>query len=447
VPYGYIGNYQATYWNINGSLSNSGNLGSDDYRSRTLGSATGYVTHNTDGTKSVSFSGSFNPTAWYQIIEVSGSATLPNLHKPPEIESITLTENNQQLIDLSVDEAKITQYLSNKTFAITSPTYDSATITNYSIYHNNILIGTSNGGDVTINFYDVGKLITTNIEGIDYVTLLITATDSLNGYTTRLFNFEVYLYDKPTYDGVKTNILRKSDYNTSLIDNYALLNFYGNFYKNATDPIGLHNSCVVEYKIWQDGTTEPVNYITLQTTIIDNQVKVEDYLLSNIDFLTIYNYKIRITDTFDSTGSIKESTVPLGVATWTEFADRVDFLKLTVQDYNPFEYSEDETICGVWNDGYDEKTLYRKVIDIGSLPNASSTTTSHNISDIEMIVNIHGVAIRSVDNDTLPIPYVTFNTNNAGGIMVYVNSTNVVVNTTTDRSAYDGYIILEYTKT
>lgn len=120
VSGGYIGNYQATYWAIGGDLSNSGDLGSGDYRSTTLGSATGYITHNTDGTKSVSFSGSFDPTAWGQTLSVSGSADLPTI---PRYANITLTtsnvtENSVQVSwssDSTIDEVRNRTYLQGAT--------------------------------------------------------------------------------------------------------------------------------------------------------------------------------------------------------------------------------------------------------------------------------------------------------------------------------------------
>ena len=85
VSGGYIGNYQSTYWSIGGSLSNNGDIGSGSHRSQTLGSATGYVGHNSDGTGSVSFSGGFNPTAWGITLDVSGSATLPTIPRASSV--------------------------------------------------------------------------------------------------------------------------------------------------------------------------------------------------------------------------------------------------------------------------------------------------------------------------------------------------------------------------
>lgn len=95
---------------------------------------------------------------------------------------------------------------------------------------------------------------------------------------------------------------------------------------------------------------------------------------------------------------------------------------------------------------YNGRYIYRKVINVGALPDTSSISVAHNITNLGQFVKILGLAIRSSDNDTLPLPYITFNANNAGGIVMYVNNTSIVINTSTNRSAYNGYVILEYVK-
>lgn len=93
VTNGYIGNYQATYWSISGDLSGDGNIGSGSHYSKTLGTVTGDITHNNDGTKNVTFNGSFNPTYWGSsfILNVTGTADLPTI---PRASSITVNDAN-----------------------------------------------------------------------------------------------------------------------------------------------------------------------------------------------------------------------------------------------------------------------------------------------------------------------------------------------------------------
>jgi len=110
---GYIGNYQSTYWSIGGSLSGSGDLGSGSYYSRTLGSATGDIYHNNDGTKSVSFSGGFNPTAWGITLDVSGSADLPTIPRAsqPSVSSASVAMGSAVTINTNRASSSFTHTL------------------------------------------------------------------------------------------------------------------------------------------------------------------------------------------------------------------------------------------------------------------------------------------------------------------------------------------------
>ena len=110
-----------------------------------------------------------------------------------------------------------------------------------------------------------------------------------------------------------------------------------------------------------------------------------------------------------------------------------------------FDYSTTENDTGqTW---INNKPIYRKVVEFGNLPNNTSKTVAHGISNLETFVKCDFIATRSSDKDTLFIPYSTFNTNNTGGIIFYMNSVNIYATTVSDRSAYNGVIILEYTKT
>jgi hypothetical protein len=104
-------------------------------------------------------------------------------------------------------------------------------------------------------------------------------------------------------------------------------------------------------------------------------------------------------------------------------------------------YSETETLTGgTWIDG---KPIYRKVINFGALPNNTIKGKSHNITNLKNFVSIRGIAM---GGDYFPIPYVATSSLGAGA-QIYVNSTQIAIQTGSDRTAYTGYVILEYTKT
>lgn len=116
-------------------------------------------------------------------------------------------------------------------------------------------------------------------------------------------------------------------------------------------------------------------------------------------------------------------------------------------------FSSDETLTGqTWIDG---KPIYRKIIDIGNLPDGSlnpdeATTkeVEHEI-DFETIVRLDGfVKSRATGTGSKTVhnlPYLIAG-NGDNGVEFYINATSVCVATKADRSLMVGYCIVEYTK-
>lgn len=106
------------------------------------------------------------------------------------------------------------------------------------------------------------------------------------------------------------------------------------------------------------------------------------------------------------------------------------------------KYSTDEQLTGdVWIDG---KPIYRKTIYTGQLPNNAQTLTEHNISNIDKVVKIYGLAWNSTPTFlTLPYPHST-----AGSSMAtFADTTKITIGSGSDRTPYtNSYVTLEYTK-
>lgn len=105
-------------------------------------------------------------------------------------------------------------------------------------------------------------------------------------------------------------------------------------------------------------------------------------------------------------------------------------------------YSTTETVVGKW---IDNNSIYRKVINIGNLPNATTKSVSTGITNLNYVTHLYGIAMASGGfialNDTYPGD-ATYDTR------ISYNKTNGTVDITTafDRSNYSGYVIVEYTK-
>lgn len=111
-------------------------------------------------------------------------------------------------------------------------------------------------------------------------------------------------------------------------------------------------------------------------------------------------------------------------------------------------YSTNEvTTNKKWIDG---KTIYRKVINFGALPNNSSKGVNHNISNLERYVNYMAIAyVTATPTSARPLSYPAdpSSANNTTTMQVILGGTQVIIGTGLDRTNQSAYIILEYTKT
>ena len=108
-------------------------------------------------------------------------------------------------------------------------------------------------------------------------------------------------------------------------------------------------------------------------------------------------------------------------------------------------YSTDEIKTNkTWIDG---KPIYRKVINIGYLPNKNAKLVNHNISDIDKITYQYAIASDS-GGLTYSVPHVASpNMGNSMTMAMRSNKEWVQINCSSDMTSYTAYFILEYTKT
>lgn len=104
-------------------------------------------------------------------------------------------------------------------------------------------------------------------------------------------------------------------------------------------------------------------------------------------------------------------------------------------------YSETETRTNkVWIDG---KPIYRKVIDCGVLPNSTTKSVAHGISNISYMISI----VATANDSTIYIPLPNPNSVESNIIYLSVDNNYVNVTTGTSRNNFNTKVILEYTKT
>lgn len=94
---------------------------------------------------------------------------------------------------------------------------------------------------------------------------------------------------------------------------------------------------------------------------------------------------------------------------------------------------------GVWTDG---KPIYRKVVDFGALPNNSTKSVAHNISNIDNVMSISIIAKSSSE-----FLILSTGKNGVTDFNAWVTLTHVNIHTDSDRTNYNAYATVEYTKT
>lgn len=156
------------------------------------------------------------------------------------------------------------------------------------------------------------------------------------------------------------------------------------------------------------------NQVMVNVDKNENKLKLITYRTSGEQTLTNIGICIRYTKTTDS-------TIKIGTAN---------------------DYSLDETWVGYWIDG---SKLYQKTINFGAMPNATEKVVAHGISNIDKAISISGFYYSSSMNGA-PLPFV-HSSLISSQTAIYVDTTNVHLIVGTDRSSYNAYITLQYTKT
>lgn len=112
-------------------------------------------------------------------------------------------------------------------------------------------------------------------------------------------------------------------------------------------------------------------------------------------------------------------------------------------------YSTEEQVIGTWIDG---KPLYRKVIEMGNMTKEDYKIKAHNIQNIKYARIVDVVMQRGTQSSS---NFQLFSVGNVGGkyndtqvgFDTYMDTSNIYVYCTGDRTLFVGTAIIEYTKT
>lgn len=364
------------------------------------------IQHNADGTKTVSWAWNCNTgTSVLGNVSASGTRKLADLHKPPLINSYSITETNQDLINAGVSNDMFVANLSKKSVNISYELYDNATLTRATAF-NHITPYSNTTLPILIDFTQNPLVLQASKEtSILGVPFLVRVEDSLNGlryFTNKYGNFtespstgeyrDFYnyipyipvsftsttkarrvgqlsgqvaldiegIYFNNNVGNVSQGNVYAETEDTEFLDdknyymydsgNYLLLeegvdyqigDDIETYFTTVYDATGSYKP-TIKYKYWKYEDTEPSTY--------DNVVSASDINVSNGTFSVssleigsttetdpnffdpeyAYRIKVYVEDNFTNSES-NELSITIGEATWTEYKDRVDFKKITVQ--------------------------------------------------------------------------------------------------------------------
>lgn len=311
------------------------------------GSSTGtiIIQHNPDGTApDVEFT--LKGSVYYnRNNSYSGSISLTPLHTPPTVTIQSISELNSSLTGVSDDT--FVQYLSQKRFVLSASAYDEATITGYSVKNGNTIV---NDSVATLDLNIQELYVEANV-----VPIIASASDSLNSIGSVQESYSNYiLYQKPTIEPTSTTTKRNGQ-----TSGKCLLNVAGNYWVGQIGNV--NNAPVVKYRYWEKGETEPNTWITIpnESLILSNgRITVNNYEIGSNDtsqsnyfnYQKAYNIRVQIEDNYFFDNTLKGITV--GEAVWSEYKDRVDFIKAQVggKDVLTIDYKviSDSNANGQW---------------------------------------------------------------------------------------------------
>jgi len=171
-------------------------------------------------------------------------------------------------------------------------------------------------------------------------------------------------------------------------------------------------------------------------TLKDNNDEIS-YPITPIDAV-FEDSNTTLSEVLDEKADVDLSNVSSGAVT----ASKIDFSTLNFGNYSTSEVDTGFT----WIDG---SPIYKKTINFGTLPNATTKTVAHNISNISLMIKAEGFFHTSLVDVFSPFPQnFSGNPNMFNGSVstMVVTKTDVRIDCTTNMSAQTAYITLYYTK-
>ena len=141
-------------------------------------------------------------------------------------------------------------------------------------------------------------------------------------------------------------------------------------------------------------------------------------------------------------GTLKESALPAikpqVIPNKSITADKIDLATMPDNKYTTTEVDTGKK----WING---KTIYQKTLAMGGLGLATTIKKPHNISNLDLVIRIQGIAKENSIGATINLPHAA--DQQPYTVTVYADNTNVNIQTYADQRGYaQSYVTLWYTK-
>ncbi len=138
-------------------------------------------------------------------------------------------------------------------------------------------------------------------------------------------------------------------------------------------------------------------------------------------------------------GSLKSEAIPKQeIQDKSITADKIDFTTMPANKYS----TEEQDTGQKWING---KTIYQKTFVMGGLGLATTIKKPHNISNLDLVIRIRGIAREDSIGATINLPHVA--DQQPYMVTVYADNTNVNIQTYADQRGYtQSYVTIWYIK-
>ena len=215
---------------------------------------------------------------------------------------------------------------------------------------------------------------------------------------------------------------------------------------------GLFNQTKLAIEKYKDAQNKEEQELGLNLMSLLGNVEVRDgeYTLTSEQWsslqTTLDNLNTRLTNAESALNNKADATALSSYATSTDLSTlQTRVATHETQSNDTTNYSTSESLT---NETWMGKPVYTKTIYVASLPNATTGTYNHGISDVEFIWFDVAHCIWIFSNVTYPLPIINVDGNVNGNIgLVSANSTSFTIITRMDRTSTSAYVTLKYTKT